>query len=40
MKADLRAEFGLLNRNVFEMIRLFERAMDAALVLPKKLRGM
>jgi hypothetical protein len=36
MKADLRAEFGLLNRNVFEMIRLFERAMDAGIWTPQE----
>ena len=31
MKADLRAELGLLNRNVAEMIRLFECATDAGI---------
>ena len=31
MKADLRAELGLLNRNVDEMIRLVQRATDAGL---------
>jgi len=31
MKADLRAELGLLNRNVVEMIRLFECATDAGI---------
>ena len=31
MKADLRAELGLLNRNVDEMIRLFQRATGAGL---------
>jgi len=31
MKADLCAELGLLNRNVVEMIRLFECAMDAGI---------
>jgi hypothetical protein len=31
MKADLRAELGLLNRNVDEMIRLFQCARDAGI---------
>jgi hypothetical protein len=31
MKADLRAELGLLNRNVVERIRLFECATDAGI---------
>ena len=31
MKADLRAELGLLNRNVDEMIRLFRCATDAGI---------
>ena len=31
MKADLRAELDLLNRNVDEMIRLFQRATDAGI---------
>jgi hypothetical protein len=29
MKADLRAELGLVNRNVYEVIRLLECAIDA-----------
>jgi hypothetical protein len=29
MKADLRADLGLLKRNVDEMIRLFQYAVDA-----------
>jgi hypothetical protein len=31
MKADVRAKLGLLNRNVVEMIRLFECATDAGI---------
>jgi hypothetical protein len=31
MKADLRAELGLLNRNVDEMIRLFQCATDGGI---------
>jgi tRNA U34 5-carboxymethylaminomethyl modifying enzyme MnmG/GidA len=31
MKADLRAELDLLNRNVNEMIRLFQSGTDAGL---------
>jgi hypothetical protein len=31
MEADLRAELGLLNRNVDEMIRLFQRATDTGI---------
>jgi hypothetical protein len=31
MKADLRAELDLLNRNVDEMIRLFQCATDAGI---------
>ena len=31
MSADLRAELGLLNRNVDEMIRLLQRATDAGI---------
>jgi hypothetical protein len=31
MKADLRAELGLANRNVDEMIRLLECATDAGI---------
>ena len=31
MKADLRAELGLLNRNVDEMIRLLQCATDAGI---------
>jgi hypothetical protein len=31
MKADLRAELGLVNRNVDEMIRLLECATDAGI---------
>jgi hypothetical protein len=36
MKADLRAELGLLNRNVDEMIRLLQCATDASIWTPQK----
>ena len=36
MKADLRAELGLLNRNVDEMIRLLQCATDASIWTPQE----
>ena len=36
MKADLRAELGLLNRNVDEMLRLLQCATDAGIWTPQE----
>jgi hypothetical protein len=36
VKADLRAELDLLNRNVDEMIRFFQRATDAGIWTPQE----
>jgi hypothetical protein len=40
MKADLRAELDLFNRNVDEMTRLLQLATDAAFGLDRRPRGM
>ncbi len=39
MKADLRAELDLLNRNVNAMIRLFQSATDAGLRVRQEAGG-
>jgi hypothetical protein len=36
LEADLRAELGLVNRNVDEMIRLFQCARDAGIWTPEE----
>jgi hypothetical protein len=36
MKADLRAQLVLLNKNVDEMIRLFQRATDTGIWTPQE----